>query len=160
MITGLQKRSFKLLAESLTISSRIPYASCQHCVLTHQIAKSAHLGHDWLSVFILDITEWHLCALVLVDLEIGMIDVRNLVDGYCASSASYTSIRLLDSPLSCTQILVTRTAVSVVICTGPKRRPWYPFLRSSEVRSGEYVNQLLLFRIALPVSHTSWRVVS
>ena len=38
-------------------------------------------------------------------------------------------------PLSCTQILVTRTAVSVVICTGPKRRPWYPFLRSSEVRS-------------------------
>lgn len=37
--------------------------------------------------------------------------------------------------LSWTIILVTRTAVSVVICTGPSRRPWYPFLRSSEVRS-------------------------
>jgi hypothetical protein len=49
---------------------------------------------------------------------------------------------LFDVPLSCTQILVTRTAVSVVICTGPKRRPWYPFLRSSEVRSGEYVSRL------------------
>ena len=32
-------------------------------------------------------------------------------------------------------ILVTRTAVSVVICIEPSLRPWNPFFRSSEVRS-------------------------
>lgn len=33
-------------------------------------------------------------------------------------------------------IRVTRTAVSVVICLGPNRRPVKPFFRSSLVRSG------------------------
>lgn len=37
--------------------------------------------------------------------------------------------------LSWTIILVTLTAVSVVIWTGPSRRPSKPFLRSSEVLS-------------------------
>lgn len=30
---------------------------------------------------------------------------------------------------------VTRTAVSVVICTGPSLLPWKPFFRSSDVLS-------------------------
>lgn len=32
-------------------------------------------------------------------------------------------------------ILVTRTAVSVVICIAPSLRPWKPFCRSSDVLS-------------------------
>jgi hypothetical protein len=39
-------------------------------------------------------------------------------------------------PLSCTINLVTRTAVSVVICFGPSRRPSKPFFLNSEVLSG------------------------
>ena len=40
-------------------------------------------------------------------------------------------------PLSCTTILVTLTAVSVVICLGPNRLPSNPFFLNSEVRSYE-----------------------
>lgn len=38
-------------------------------------------------------------------------------------------------PFPCIIILVTRTAVSVVICTGPSRRPSNPLFRNSAVRS-------------------------
>ena len=96
----------------------------------------AYLGHDWFALFVLDVAERHLRALVLVDLEIRVVNVWDLVNRDCASSASHTNtFHGLDLLLSWTQILVTRTAVSVVICTGPRRRPSYPFLRSSEVRS-------------------------
>jgi hypothetical protein len=95
-------------------------------MLKRNMFEDTYLGHDRLSIFALDITERHLRALVLVDPQLWMVDVRDLVDGYCALSASYTSSHLdnFDVPLSCTQILVTRTAVSVVICTGPRRLPW------------------------------------
>lgn len=52
----------------------------------------AYLGHDRFPVVVLDVAERHLRALVLVDLEIRMVDVRDLVDGYCASSATCISV--------------------------------------------------------------------
>jgi hypothetical protein len=52
---------------------------------------NTYLWHDRLPIFALDITERHLRALVLVDLEVWVVDVWDLVDRYCKSSASYTS---------------------------------------------------------------------
>jgi hypothetical protein len=39
-----------------------------------------NLGHDGLAVFILDITEGHLGALVLIELELGEIQIGDLVE--------------------------------------------------------------------------------
>jgi hypothetical protein len=40
-----------------------------------------YLRHDGAPVFALYIAEGHLCALVLVDLELWVVDERDLVDG-------------------------------------------------------------------------------
>jgi hypothetical protein len=58
-------------------------------MLKHIVFEDTYLGHDRLSIFALDITERHLRALVPVDLEIWVVDVRDLVDGNCEPSASY-----------------------------------------------------------------------
>lgn len=44
-------------------------------------------------------------------------------------------ILFLALPFCWITVLVTRTAVSVVICTGPSLRLWNPLSRSSDVRS-------------------------
>ncbi len=62
-------------------------------------------------------------------------------------------------PLSCTTILVTRTAVSVVICIGPSRRPLKPFPRNSDVRSIEIFSRDP-FETSSPRTLTSGRIVT
>lgn len=37
--------------------------------------------HNWLAFLVSDIAEGHLCALVLAELELRVVDVGNLVDG-------------------------------------------------------------------------------
>ena len=54
----------------------------------------AYLGHNRLSIITLHITERHLGTFVLVDLQVWVVNVWDLVDGYCAQSASDASICL------------------------------------------------------------------
>jgi len=42
---------------------------------------TAHLGHDGISILVLDVAEGHLCALMLVELEVWVIGVGDLVQG-------------------------------------------------------------------------------
>lgn len=43
--------------------------------------EGTYLRHDWLALLVSNITEGHLCALVLAELEFGVVDVGNLVNG-------------------------------------------------------------------------------
>ena len=42
---------------------------------------TAHLGHDGISILVLDVAEGHLGALMLVELEVWVIGVGDLVQG-------------------------------------------------------------------------------
>lgn len=44
-------------------------------------SRSAYLRHDGLPLLILDIAKWHLGALVLIELEIGVVDIPDLLQG-------------------------------------------------------------------------------
>jgi len=46
------------------------------------LSKFTNLGHDRLAIFTLDVAERHLRALMLVELELGVVQVGNLVEGY------------------------------------------------------------------------------
>lgn len=47
-----------------------------------------HLRHNWLALLVGDITERHLCALVLAELELGVVDIGDLVNGGWESSVT------------------------------------------------------------------------
>jgi hypothetical protein len=51
----------------------------------------AYLGHDGLSIFADDISEWHLSALVLVCPDFRVIDIRDLINRDCGLSESFPS---------------------------------------------------------------------
>lgn len=76
---------------------------------------------------------------MLIDEQFRVVDILNVLEWYWAESASSTyivqTVYFPHSPFSWTTKRVTRTAVSVVICLGPNRRPTYPFFLNSEVRS-------------------------
>lgn len=40
----------------------------------------SHLWHNRFPVFTLDIAEWHLSALVVVELELGKVQIGNLLE--------------------------------------------------------------------------------
>lgn len=42
-----------------------------------------YLGHDGLAVLSLDVAEWHLSALMLVDFQLWMIDVGDVLQRDC-----------------------------------------------------------------------------
>lgn len=48
-----------------------------------------YLGHDGLSVLILDISEGHLCALMLVDLQLRVIRIRNFLQRHYATISDF-----------------------------------------------------------------------
>lgn len=48
------------------------------------ICVQLYLGHDGLAVFSLDVAEWHLGALMLVDFQLRMVDVRNVLQRDCS----------------------------------------------------------------------------
>ena len=106
-----------------------------------------YIRHNRFTIVTLDIAKRHLCAFILVELEFGKVQVRDV------TKSNYDLLDVRGDVASCgarsllswTTILVTLTAVSVVICLGPRRRPSNPFFRSSEVRSGsscQYCNEL------------------
>ena len=73
------------LSESLRIKSTMP---CFLSVLSIQEhvkiclpfwRKGSYLRHDWLAVVALDVAERHLRALVLVELELGEVEVGDVV---------------------------------------------------------------------------------
>lgn len=75
---------------------------------------------------------------MLIQLQFWEVDIWDIVEVRCRPSEFWQSNDGCSNSLfSCIIIRVTRTAVSVVICTGPKRRPSNPLLRSSEVLSTE-----------------------
>ena len=49
---------------------------------------SSYLRHDRTTIFALDVTERHLRALVLVDLELRVVEIRDLVDRHCFALAA------------------------------------------------------------------------
>lgn len=53
------------------------------------MTSSSYLRHNGAPVITLDIAERHLRALVFVDLELRVVDERDLIDGYCALLATY-----------------------------------------------------------------------
>jgi hypothetical protein len=69
-----------------TIPCRMMSATCVHAETVHSLVTLgfSYLGHYGTPILALYVAEWHLCALVLVDFELWMVDERNLVDGYCA----------------------------------------------------------------------------
>lgn len=128
-----QKRSPNPFSESFLIKSSIPYQSLARHTL--QTITHAYLWHDALSVLALDIAEWHFCALVLVDTKFRIINIWNFVKRNYVILVSTRAILCISLLRSCTISLVTLTAVSVVICFGPRRRPWNPFFLNSDVLS-------------------------
>lgn len=109
------------------------------CLYVVKLKQHAYLGHDRFAIFTLYIAEGHFSTLMLVDLQIGGVKVGYLGHRYY-NSCQLAGLRQLqggraDELFCSTTMRVTRTAVSVVICTGPRRRPSKPFLRSSDVRS-------------------------
>lgn len=46
--------------------------------------RDSYLWHDGSPIFALDISKGHLRTFVLVDLELGMVEIGDLVDRYCA----------------------------------------------------------------------------
>lgn len=48
------------------------------------MCKQSYLGHDGLAVFSLDVAEWHLGALMLVNFQVGMVDVGNVLQRDCS----------------------------------------------------------------------------
>jgi hypothetical protein len=64
------------LAQPCPIKVRVLAYDQQH----YPIIWFTNLGHNGLAVFTLDIAEGHLGALVLIELELGEIQVRDLVN--------------------------------------------------------------------------------
>jgi hypothetical protein len=124
-LSPMTSKSSKPLSASSLISSIIP------CQLVSTSDRSVNLvpyiGHNWLSIHPFHISEWHLGALMLSEFKLRIIHEGNLVETDYSFSFSDITYRPRavdhDARLSWTIILVTRTAVSVVICFGPKRRP-------------------------------------
>jgi hypothetical protein len=95
----------------------------------------AYLWHNRFSVLSLDISKWHCCTLVLVDTEFWIIDEWDVIKRNCTVVSKHLISIFISLLFSCTTSLVTLTAVSVVICFGPRRRPSNPFFLNSEVLS-------------------------
>lgn len=53
----------------------------------HPCNKETYLGHNGLASLIGDIAERHLCAFVLADLNLRMVNVGDLVYRHCPQSA-------------------------------------------------------------------------
>lgn len=102
----------------------------------------AYLWHYGFTILALHISEWHLGALMVVDLQVRVVHIRDILEWDWQNFSKMrpgppsVSQRADDSLCCWITIRVTRTAVSVVICTGPRRLPGKPFTLNSEVRSG------------------------
>lgn len=78
--------------------------------------------HDRLAICILYVAKGHFRAFVVIDVDFGKVVVGDLFQrSYLVSryKVLWKGVLLF----SCETIRVTRTAVSVVICLGPNRRP-------------------------------------
>lgn len=152
-----QNKSPKPFSESFLMRSTIPYATIiSICGLAK--SSSTYVGHYIVTVGAFDISEWHFNAFVLVDTKFGVINVGDVIE--CDSMPLVlVQSRCIRSNLllSCTMILVTRTAVSVVICFGPSRRPSKPFFLNSDVLSG-HISERLRGQSIMFI--TSWRIVT
>lgn len=117
-------------------------------IVRHQLiikCSGTYLRHNRLPVLSLHISERHLSAFVLVELQFREVNIGDFVKRNWPSLVLWS----LEGPeafgdgnalLSWTTRRVTRTAVSVVICFGPNLRPSNPFFLSSEVRSDQTVH--------------------
>ena len=123
------------------------------------MGTNLYLWHDSIAIDILEIAERHFSTFMFVYPDLWMVDVRDPFKRNC-SILSVQTILITSrpcKPLSWITVLVTRTAVSVVICTGPSLRPEKPFSRSSDVLS----TAIQLIRIARSdYCPTSGRVIS
>lgn len=138
---------------------------------------STNFGHYGLAIVALHIAERHayalarLGAILGVDrcgkLDVGSIDVADVVESSLSTiSVSWPGRRVgmvrgnLLFPW--TTNLVTRAAVSVVICSVPSLRPEKPTLRSSLVLSSRSVRSATaqLYSTCFASEPTSWWIIS
>lgn len=71
------------LSESFLINSTMPCSTVSYMFppFVNHFSARTYRGHNWLALFVSDIAEGHLCALVLAELELRVVDVGDLVDG-------------------------------------------------------------------------------
>ena len=103
----------------------------------------SYIWHYRLSICAYHIPEWHFCTFMFVYSDFWVIHIWDVLKRGCGIFiSSFSTSRASCSLFSWMISLVTRTAVSVVICFGPRRRPANPFFLNSEVLS--YIGQFEL----------------
>jgi hypothetical protein len=68
------------------IHHALPAEISIHEVVENGDEMTTYLGHDWLAILILNISERHLCAFVLAELQVRVVEVRDIAEGVFSQS--------------------------------------------------------------------------
>jgi len=78
---SVYSKSSRFFSESFLIRSTIPYAVDFSIHHTGIIRSYAYWWHNGFPILACNISEWHLCAFMLVDLDLGMVNIGDAFQG-------------------------------------------------------------------------------